>query len=124
LARALISDPDVLLLDEPTNHLDIETIEKLEEIINKFQGAVIIISHDRMFLNHVSKQTFWLDRGILHSNNKGFAFFDQWQEQILEQEIIAQKYLNKKIEEEPEGLHKGVTADVNAIREGFVVYNN
>ena len=110
LAKALISEPDILLLDEPTNHLDVETIEKLEEIINKFQGAVIIISHDRMFLNHVSKQTFWLDRGILHSNNKGFAFFDEWQEQILEQEIIAQKYLNKKIEEETEWLHKGVTA--------------
>ena len=110
LAKALISDPDVLLLDEPTNHLDIETIEKLEEVINKFQGAVIVISHDRMFLNHVSKQTFWLDRGVLHSNNKGFAFFDEWQEKILEQEIIEQKYLNKKIEEETEWLHKGVTA--------------
>ncbi|MBQ8870891.1 MAG: ABC-F family ATP-binding cassette domain-containing protein [Alphaproteobacteria bacterium] len=110
LARALISEPDILLLDEPTNHLDIETIEKLEEIINKFQGAVIVISHDRMFLNNVSKQTFWLDRGILHSNNRGFAFYEQWQEQILEQEIIAQKYLNKKIEEETEWLHRGVTA--------------
>ncbi len=110
LAKALISEPDILLLDEPTNHLDVETIEKLEELINKFKGAVVIISHDRMFLNHVSKQTFWLDRGILHSNNKGFAFFDQWQEQILEQEIIAQKYLNKKIEEETQWLHKGVTA--------------
>lgn len=110
LAKALISEPDILLLDEPTNHLDIATIEKLEEIIAKFTGAVIVISHDRMFLNHVSQKTFWLDRGILHSNNKGFAFFDEWQEQILEQEIIAQKYLNKKIEEETEWLHKGVTA--------------
>lgn len=110
LAKALISEPDILLLDEPTNHLDIATIEKLEEIIAKFTGAVIVISHDRMFLNHVSQKTFWLDRGILHSNNKGFAFFDEWQEQILEQEIIAQKYLDKKIEEETEWLHKGVTA--------------
>ncbi len=110
LAKALISEPDILLLDEPTNHLDIATIEKLEEIIAKFTGAVIVISHDRMFLNHVSQKTFWLDRGVLHSNNKGFAFFDEWQEQILEQEIIAQKYLNKKIEEETEWLHKGVTA--------------
>lgn len=110
LARALISEPDILLLDEPTNHLDIETIEKLEEIIQTFAGAVVVISHDRTFLNHVSNQTFWLDRGILHSNSKGFADFDQWQEQILEQEIIAQKYLNKKIEEETEWLHKGVTA--------------
>ena len=110
LARALVSQPDLLLLDEPTNHLDIETIEKLEDIINSFAGAVIVISHDKMFLNRVSKKTFWLDRGLLYTNNKGFADFDAWQEQILEQEIIAQKYLNKKIAEEVEWLHKGVTA--------------
>ena len=110
LAKALIGEPDVLLLDEPTNHLDISTIEKLEEIINKFTGAVVVISHDRMFLEHVSHKTFWLDRGVLYTNNKGFSAFDEWQEQILDQEIIAQKYLNKKIEEETEWLHKGVTA--------------
>lgn len=110
LAKALIGEPDILLLDEPTNHLDITTIEILEEIIAAFKGAVILISHDRMFLNNTSKTTFWLDRGNMHRNNKGFKFFEEWQEEVINQEIIAQHNLNKKIEEETEWLHKGVTA--------------
>lgn len=110
LARALISEPDILLLDEPTNHLDIATIEKLEEIVKKFSGAIVVISHDRSFLNRVSNATIWLDRGMTHSNNKGFSEFETWQEEILNQEIIKEKYLNKKLEEETEWLHKGVTA--------------
>lgn len=110
LAKALVAEPDILLLDEPTNHLDIATIEKLEEHLQKFAGAVILISHDRAFLNHISRTTFWLDRGILRRNNKGFSHFEEWQDQCLEQEIIEQKALNKKIEEETEWLHKGVTA--------------
>ena len=110
LARALISEPDILLLDEPTNHLDISTIEKLEETLKKFNGAVIIISHDRAFLKHTSDTTFWLDRGILRRNDKGFSAFEEWQDQVIEQEIIEQKALNKKIAEETEWLHKGVTA--------------
>ena len=110
LAKALIGEPDILLLDEPTNHLDMPTIEKLEKIIADFRGAVILISHDRMFLSNTSQTTFWLDRGVLRRNNKGFKFFEEWQEQVIDQEIIEQKYLNKKIEEETEWLHKGVTA--------------
>lgn len=110
LAKALIGEPDILLLDEPTNHLDIATIEKLEKIIAGFSGAVVLISHDRMFLSNVSQTTFWLDRGILRRNNKGFKYFEEWQEQVINQEIIEQKYLSKKIEEETEWLHKGVTA--------------
>ena len=110
LARTLIGEPDILLLDEPTNHLDMPTIQKLEEIISAFSGAVITISHDRRFLTDVSDVTFWLDRGIMRRNNKGFKYFEEWQEQVINQEIIEQKYLNKKIEAETEWLHKGVTA--------------
>ena len=110
LARALVNNPDILLLDEPTNHLDITTIETLEDIIKDFRGAVIVISHDRMFLKDVSTATFWLDRGRMHLSNKGFAFFESWHEDIINQEIINQNNLNKKIAEETEWLHKGVTA--------------
>ena len=110
LARALIDEPDILLLDEPTNHLDISRIEKLEDLLKKFSGAIIVISHDRMFLNHISQTTFWLDRGVLRRNNKGFDAFEEWEDQVIEQEIIEQKALNKKIAEETEWLHKGVTA--------------
>lgn len=110
LAKALIGEPDILLLDEPTNHLDMPTIESLEKLIADFRGAVILISHDRMFLTNTSQTTFWLDRGIMRRNNKGFKFFEEWQEQVIDQEIIEQKYLNKKIEDETEWLHKGVTA--------------
>ena len=80
LARSLIGEPDILLLDEPTNHLDITTIEKLEDLIKKFSGAVIVISHDRMFLDHISQTTFWLDRGVLRRNNKGFGAFEEWED--------------------------------------------
>lgn len=110
LAKALVSEPDILLLDEPTNHLDMPTIEILEKIIINYPGAVVLISHDRYFLRKISRTTFWLDRGIMRRNNKGFEFFEEWQEQIIEQEIIAQKYLDKKLAEETEWLHKGVTA--------------
>ena len=110
LAKALIEEPDILLLDEPTNHLDMPTIEQLEKIIGSYGGAVVVISHDRRFLTNISRTTFWLDRGTLRRNNKGFGSFEEWQDQVIEQEIIAQKYLNKKIAEETEWLHKGVTA--------------
>ena len=66
--------------------------------------------YKRQFLNHVSNRTLWLDRGIVHSGSRGFAFFEEWQDEIINQEIIKEKHLNKKIEEETEWLHKGVTA--------------
>lgn len=110
LARALVNDPDILLLDEPTNHLDISTIEKLEEIVSKFTGALIVISHDRAFLRNVCDGIIWLDRGTARTLNKGFDAFEDWRDAIYEQEEAEQNRLNKKIEAETEWLHKGVTA--------------
>lgn len=110
MARALVNNPDILLLDEPTNHLDITTIEKLEEMISKFSGALIVISHDRAFLKHVCDGIIWLDRGIARTLNKGFDAFEDWRDAVYEQEEAEQNRLNKKIESETRWLHKGVTA--------------
>lgn len=110
LAQALIDEPDMLLLDEPTNHLDVETIELLENVIKEFKGAVVVISHDRRFLSHITDAMLWLDRGNVHFCKKGFAYFEEWQEEIIAKEINEQNKLLKKISEETEWLHKGVTA--------------
>ena len=110
LAKALINNPDILLLDEPTNHLDLMTIEKLEQLIQDFSGAVVVISHDRQFLKNVSQETIWLDRGMTHQQDKGYADFDEWQEKILDQEQAEQDHLKLKIARETQWLHKGVTA--------------
>lgn len=110
LAKALILEPEILLLDEPTNHLDIETIEWLEEFVKSYNGAIICVSHDRTFLSNVTNKIWWLDRGILRKSDKGFKFFDEWQNVIIEQEEAALRKLNKKLSQENEWLNAGVTA--------------
>ncbi len=110
IARALVGRPDVLLLDEPTNHLDLATINWLETELSGFRGALVMISHDRTFLKNMTTRCLWLDRGILRILNKGFAFYDDWVEDVLEKEEKAQARLNRQIEQETVWLHKGVTA--------------
>ena len=110
LARALVGDPDVLLLDEPTNHLDLPTIEWLEAELLRFKGALLIISHDRAFLNRLSSITLWLDRGRLRRLDKGFAEFEDWAEELRAREAEAQHKLDRKIVREERWLHRGVTA--------------
>jgi len=73
LARVLAPRPDVILLDEPTNHLDLPAIEWLEEELKGMSGALVLISHDRRFLENLSRTTVWLDRGEAHRLEKGFA---------------------------------------------------
>lgn len=110
IARALVSDTDIMLLDEPTNHLDIATIEWLEQKLKGWRGALVMISHDRAFLNNLTNTTFWLDRGKVRRLDKGFAHFDEWSETILEQERTERAKLDKLIEKETDWSHKGITA--------------
>lgn len=110
IARSMVSDPDIVLLDEPTNHLDIPAIEWLEEAIKSFRGALVVISHDRSFLKRVSAQTWWIDRGDLKANDKGYADFDRWTEAVLLDEERQLEKLNAKLRLEEDWLHRGVTA--------------
>ncbi|MEM9999700.1 MAG: ABC-F family ATP-binding cassette domain-containing protein [Pseudomonadota bacterium] len=109
LAKSLAHEPDLLLLDEPTNHLDLPTIEWLEKFIERSRSAMIIISHDRRFLENVSRKTFWLDRGDLRENQKGFAHFEDWRDKLLEEEELEQHKLARKIVREEHWLTHGVS---------------
>ncbi len=120
LARSLIEEPDILLLDEPTNHMDLELIEWLEGYINNYRGSVVIVSHDRRFLANTTDRVFWLDRGEIKTAPKGFAHFEQWSREMLEQEGRALHNRAKKVEQEIEWANKGVKARVkrNVRRQG------
>ncbi|TCL72931.1 ABC-F family ATP-binding cassette domain-containing protein [Rhizobium sp. BK251] len=110
LARVLAPEPDILLLDEPTNHLDLPTIEWLEGELQKTRSALVLISHDRRFLEKVSTATVWLDRGMSRRLDKGFGYFEAWRDQVLEAEELEQHKLGKAIEREEHWLRYGVTA--------------
>ncbi|WP_135080899.1 ATP-binding cassette domain-containing protein [Terasakiella sp. SH-1] len=110
IARALVSEPDILLLDEPTNHLDLPTIQWLEEELQSFRGAMMMISHDRTFLRKLSRQLLWLDRSKIRRTEQGYEFFDEWVEQVLLEEEKELTRINIQIAEEERYMLKGVTA--------------
>ena len=112
LAKALINEPDILLLDEPTNHLDLEVIEWLENYLNKYNGTIICVSHDRTFLSNVTDKVFWIDRGILKISPKGFKFFDEWSQSLLEQEEKELRNRKQSLSVDIEWASKGVKARV------------
>lgn len=110
LARAFAAEPDLMLLDEPTNHLDIAAIEALEEKLKNYKGAILLISHDRAFLENVSTACIWLRNGKTKKLNKSFKFFDEWAENMEAQEQRAMEKLDLRIKEENHWLSRGVTA--------------
>ena len=110
LARALVEEPDILLLDEPTNHLDLDVIAWLEGYLRQYRGAVVCISHDRMFLKAISNKVFWLDRGRLRVCPRGFDYFEEWQEQLLEHEARTLENRQKVLDQEVEWASRGVQA--------------
>ena len=109
LARAFAHDPDVLLLDEPTNHLDVPMIETLETRLKTFNGAVLLVSHDRRFMENITTNTLWLRDGKVMKSPRGYAHFDDWAAEI---ETAEQKLLTKmktQMKAENRWLARGVT---------------
>ena len=110
LARALVEMPDVLLLDEPTNHLDLDSIAWLEELLKEYQGSVILVTHDRAFLDNVCTQIVELDRGILRSYPGNFTQYEVLKEQELNAESLANARTDKLLAQEEVWIRKGVEA--------------
>ncbi|MBV8848053.1 MAG: ATP-binding cassette domain-containing protein [Methylobacteriaceae bacterium] len=110
LARVLAADPDILLLDEPTNHLDLPTIEWLEAALKSSRAAIVLVSHDRRFLENLSHATVWLDRGCTRRLEQGFAAFESWRDKLLEEEQRDAHKLERKIAAEEDWVRYGVTA--------------
>ncbi|WP_406852028.1 ABC-F family ATP-binding cassette domain-containing protein [Brevundimonas sp. BH3] len=110
LAKAFAEEPEVLLLDEPTNHLDILAIELLEEELVSARFAILVVSHDRAFLNRVTNTVHWLEGRRVRTLNKGFAEFDDWAAKVLEEEAVALEKLTKTIERETETFYRSITA--------------
>jgi ABC transport system ATP-binding/permease protein len=110
LARALAPAPDILLFDEPTNHLDIKAIEWLETHLAASRAAIVLISHDRRFLETLTRTTVWLDRGRARRVELGFGAYETWRDEQLVEEESAQHKLDRKIVAEEHWVRYGVTA--------------
>ncbi|PKA98939.1 ATP-binding cassette subfamily F protein 3 [Flavobacteriaceae bacterium MAR_2009_75] len=99
LAKLLLQSNDVLLLDEPTNHLDIESIIWLEQFLNNYAGAVVIVSHDKMFLDNVTNRTIEISLGRIYDYNKPYTEFLKLRGEIKEQQLNAQKNQEREIQQ-------------------------
>ena len=110
LARALAPKPDILLLDEPTNHLDLPAIEWLEGELKRLRSSLVLISHDRRFLEALSQAVVWLELGRTRRLDRGFSEFETWRDEVIAQLETERHKLDRRIAAEMDWLHKGVTA--------------
>ncbi len=110
LAQALVAVPDVLLLDEPTNHLDLDSIAWLEELLCSFRGSVMLITHDRAFLDGVATRIIELDRGIIRSYPGNFSAYERMKEEQLASDALASARADKLLAQEEVWIRKGVEA--------------
>jgi ATP-binding cassette subfamily F protein uup len=110
LARALVEMPDVLLLDEPTNHLDLDSISWLEDLLKEYKGSVILVTHDRAFLDNVCTQIVELDRGILRTYPGNFSAYEVLKDQEMNSESLANARADKLLAQEEVWIRKGVEA--------------
>jgi ATP-binding cassette subfamily F protein uup len=110
LAKLMAEAPGLMLLDEPTNHLDIEAIAWLEAELSTTRDAFLLISHDRAFLNALTRATLWVDRGQVLRQEKGFAHFEAWREKTWEEESQQRHKLNRKIKAEARWAVEGISA--------------
>ncbi len=106
LAKLLLQNNDVLLLDEPTNHLDIESIIWLEQFLKNYPGAVVIVSHDKMFLDNVTNRTIEISLGHIYDYNKPYSKFLELRNEIKEQQLSAQKNQEKQIQQTEKLIEK------------------
>ncbi|MEX8519410.1 MAG: ATP-binding cassette domain-containing protein [Leptothrix sp. (in: b-proteobacteria)] len=110
LAQALVAAPDVLLLDEPTNHLDLDAIVWLQDLLKSFKGALLVITHDRAFLDAVSTRILELDRGVLRSYPGSFVAYEATKLREMESEALANARADKLLAQEEVWIRKGVEA--------------
>ncbi|GAB5564283.1 MAG: ABC-F family ATP-binding cassette domain-containing protein [Winogradskyella sp.] len=106
LAKLLLQNNDLLLLDEPTNHLDIESIIWLENFLKNYNGAVVIVSHDKMFLDNVTNRTIEISLGRIYDYNKPYSKFLELRKEIKTQQLAAQKNQVKQIQQTEKLIEK------------------
>ena len=119
LGKTLLQNPNVLLLDEPTNHLDIHTVEWLEEFLREYEGSVVIISHDRYFLDRVTNKIVEIERGEAFSYLGNFSSFTKEKEEIMQRQLEAYELQQKQIEKMEDAIrrfrHWGANSDNEAM---------